>query len=101
LTFIMQSAISAAHFFAGRYAEALSWAETSLREHPAYIPSTAVAAAAGALVGNHAAAGRAMTRLRQLMPELRISNLKDLWPIRRAEDFDRWADGLRKAGLPQ
>ena len=101
LTFVMQSAISAAHFFAARYAEALSWAETSLREHPGYIPSTAVAAAAGALVGNDAAAGRAMARLRQLMPELCISNLEDLWPIRRAGDFDRWADGLRKAGLPE
>ena len=37
----------------------------------------------------------------RLMPELRISNLKDLLPIRRAEDFDRWAEGLRKAGLPE
>ena len=101
LSFIMQSAISAAHFFTGRYAEALSWAETSLREHPGYIPSTAVAAAAGALVGNHAAAGRAMARLRQLMPDLCISNLRDLWPVRRAEDFDRWAEGMRKAGMPE
>ena len=42
-----------------------------------------------------------MARLRQLMPELRLSNLKDLFPIRRTQDFDRWADGLRKAGLPE
>ena len=101
LIFIMQAATAAAHFFAGRYAEALSWAEMSIREHPDYIPSTSVAAASGALAGNHAAAGKAMARLRQLMPELRISNLKDLWPIRRAEDFDRWAEGMRKAGLPE
>jgi tetratricopeptide (TPR) repeat protein len=101
LTFVMQAATAAAHFFAGRNAGALSWAQTSIREHPDYIPSTAVAAAAGALAGNHAAAGKAMARLRQLAPELRISNLKDLWPIRRAEDFDRWAEGLRKAGLPE
>ena len=42
-----------------------------------------------------------MARLRQLMPDLRISNLKELFPIRRTEDFDRWTEGLRKAGLPE
>jgi hypothetical protein len=99
--FNMQSAIAAAHFFAGRYGEALAWAEMSIREHPDYMPSTSLAAASGALAGNHATAGKAMARLRQLMPGLRVSNLKDLWPIRRAEDFDRLAEGLRKAGLPE
>ena len=101
LTFSMQAGIAAAHLFAGRYAEALSWAERSIREHPDYIPSTSVAVAAGALAGNHAAATKAMARLRQLMPELRMSNLGDLFPIRRAEDFNRWAEGLRRAGLPE
>ena len=42
-----------------------------------------------------------MARLRQLNPALRLSNLKDLLPIRRPQDFDRWADGMRKAGLPE
>ena len=99
--FVMQTAIAFAHFFAGRYAEALSWAEMAIRELPDYIPSTSVAAAGGALAGNHAAAGKAMARLRQLMPELRISNLKDLFPIRRSDHFDRWAEAMRKAGLPE
>ena len=98
--FIMQAATAAAHFFAGRYAEALSWAEMSLREQPDSVHSTAVAAASAALAGN-AARGKAMAHLRQLMPDLRISNLKDLFPIRRTEDFDRWTEGLRKAGLPE
>ena len=97
----MQAATAAAHFFAGRYAEALSWAEMAIREQPDFILSTSVAAASAALAGNHAAAEKAMARLRQLTPELRISNLKDLFPIRRPEDFDRWAEGLRKAGLPE
>ena len=73
----------------------------AIQEQPNYIFAIVVAAASGALAGNHAAAGKAMARLRQLMPELRISNLRDQWPIRRAEDFDRWAEGLRKAGLPE
>jgi hypothetical protein len=42
-----------------------------------------------------------MGRLREISPALRVSNLKDLWPFRRPEDFATWADGLRKAGSPE
>jgi hypothetical protein len=45
-------------------------------------------------------ATKAMGRLRQISPALTASNLKDLWPFRRAEDFEIWSYGLRKAGLP-
>ncbi len=96
----MQGAIACAHFFAGRYAEAWSWAETAVRELPNYGFLTCVAAASAALGGRLAEADKAMARLRQLMPEFRISTLKDLFPIQRSEDFTRLADGLRKAGLP-
>jgi hypothetical protein len=101
LTFLMQDATAAANFFAGHYAEALSWAEMSMREQPNSILATSVAAASAALAGDDAAAEKAMVRLRQQTPELRISNLSDFFPIRRSEDFDRWAEGMRKAGLPE
>jgi hypothetical protein len=42
-----------------------------------------------------------MARLRELNPTLRMSNLKDLLPILRPEDLQRWAEGMRKAGLPE
>ena len=42
-----------------------------------------------------------MAQLRELNPSLRISNLKDWLPIRRAEDLATFADGLRRAGLPE
>ncbi len=99
--FAMQFAIALAHFFAGRYPEALSWAEMACRERPDHIPATSVAAASGALIGNHAASESAMARLRQLMPELRISNLSDPFPIRRSDHLDRWVEAMRKAGLPE
>jgi TolB-like protein/class 3 adenylate cyclase len=99
--FNMQNANAAANFFAGRYEEASTWAERSIREQPDYILSTSVAAAAGALAGNQVAAAKAISRLRQVMPALCISNLRDLLPIRRAEDFARWTEGMRKAGLPE
>ena len=99
--FNMQTGTAAAHFFAGRYAEALSWAETAVREQPNYLLATCMAAASDALAGRLAEAQKAMARLRQLDPELRISNLTELIPVRRPEDFARWEDGLRKAGLPE
>jgi adenylate cyclase len=96
----MQAGTAAAHFFIGRYTEALSWAEAAIQTQPAYIPSTAIAAAAAALSGNQASAAKAMARLCQIDPELRLANLKDVFPIRRPEDFERLAEGLRRARLP-
>ena len=99
--FGMRIAMAEGHFVAGRYEEALSWAEAAVREQPNFFVGTCVAAAGAALAGRQAEAEKAMTRLRQLNPALRMSNLRDLLPFRRPEDFDRWAEGLRKAGLPE
>jgi TolB-like protein/class 3 adenylate cyclase len=98
--FAMHTGTAAAHFFAGRYAEALSWAETAVREQPNHISATCVAAASGALAGRLAEAEKAMARMRQLEPALRISNCTDLIPVRRPEDIAKLVEGLRRAGLP-
>ena len=99
--FNMQAAMASAHFFAGRYAEALSWAETASREQPNHLIAACIVAASGALGGRIAEATAAMARLRQLEPSLRCSTLADLLPLRRAEDFAKLAEGLRAAGLPE
>ena len=98
--FGMRIAAAHGHFFAGRYAEAMSLAENAVREQPNFFIGLCVVAAGGALAGRQAEAEKAMTRLRELNPSLTMSNLKELLPIRRAEDFKRWAEGMRKAGLP-
>jgi len=96
----MQAAIASAHFIAGRYTEASSWAESAAREQPNHLIATCIVAASGALAGRLTEAREAVARLSQLEPKLRISNLKDLVPLRRSEDLARLAEGLRKAGLP-
>jgi len=53
------------------------------------------------LSGRMAEAHKAMDRLLQLDPALRLSNLNQLFPIRRVEDFARWEEGMRRAGLPE
>ena len=52
--------------------------------------------------GGSAGAGtKGDAHLRELDPGLRISNLRDLFPVQRPEDFARWEEGLRLAGLPE
>ena len=98
--FSMHAATSMAHFFAGRYEEALSWAERALREKPEFMFAGCAVAASGALAGRISEAKNVMARVREVDPALRVSNLKELFPINRPEHFVRWAEGLSKAGLP-
>jgi hypothetical protein len=53
------------------------------------------------MLGLSERSARAMTRLRELDPRLRLSNLRDIVPLRKPEHFMRFAEGLRKAGLPE
>jgi tetratricopeptide (TPR) repeat protein len=106
LTFVAQMAMAFAHFFAGRYDDASSWAEKALaassprlQENAGYHPALLIAAASNALAGRLEEARNAIARLRQLIPTPHISNLKNQVPLRRPEDLARYAEGLRKAGL--
>ncbi len=99
---IMQAATAYAHFFAGRYDVASSWAGMALRERPDSLNSMHIAAASNALAGRLEEARKVLARLRQLDPTLRVSNLRDtLGPYRRPEDVPRLEEGLRQAGLPE
>jgi adenylate cyclase len=100
--FVWQFHTAYAYLFTGHYDEAVAWAARSLRSQPNHLAPIRILAASHALAGRLDEAQRAMTRLRQLDPTLRISNLEDvLPPFRRAEDRARFVDGLRKAGLPE
>jgi tetratricopeptide (TPR) repeat protein len=93
--------VASAHFFAGRYAEASSWAERAIRENPRHLMPPTTAAASNALAGRIAEAQEAVARILEIDPSMRLSNLLDFIPLRRPEDLERFAGGLRKAGLPE
>src|SRR5579871_3963344 len=93
--------IAFAHVLAGRYDEASSHAEQALNENPDSHQALRMAAMSHALAGRMERAQEMMERLRQIDPGLRVSNLKDLTPLRRPEDTTRYAEGMRKAGLPE
>ena len=97
----MQAGTGTAHFVAGHYDEALSWAKAAVREQPSFVLSQAIVAASAALAGQLSEAQKTMVRLRQLDPGLHISNLDTLIPFKRADDMARLASGLHTAGLPE
>jgi TolB-like protein len=99
LTFSMQAVTALAHFVAGHYSEASSWAEKASREQPNFLGAVRNLAASNALSGHLDEAQRALARACHLDPALRISNLTDRVGPYRPEDFARFAAGLRLAGL--
>jgi TolB-like protein/class 3 adenylate cyclase len=99
--FHMRIGIGYAYFLAGRYDEACSMVQEGLRDQPDYLGGIRILAASKALAGQPKEAQEAISRILQLDPALRISNLKDRISPLRPEDFAKYADGLRKAGLPE
>jgi TolB-like protein/class 3 adenylate cyclase len=99
LMFSMQTAMAFAHFIAERDDEALAWAEKALQRSPIVTPAIRIAAASAAMLGRSTDATKYLALLGQLDPGLRLSNLHERVTLRRAQDRERLAEGLRRAGL--
>ena len=100
LMFKIHAATAYAHFFRGRYDEALQWAANALRARPSYLTAMRAAGASHMMAGRTEQARQCVEEVRRLDPALRMSNLAELLPLRRTQDFTRWADALHTAGLP-
>ena len=98
--FHMRTGIPYANLFAGHYEAASSAARDALRDQT-WLGGSRILAASKAFVGHLEEAREVMSRVLQLDPALRISNLKDRISPLQPEDFAKYADGLRKAGLPE
>jgi TolB-like protein/class 3 adenylate cyclase len=101
LIFIVQNGIVLAHFFAGRYDEALSWAQKTLRQNPNYAAAIIMAAVSAALAGREDEMRKAVGRLYEIDPKSGIANFSNVWPLRHAEDLAAFEKGLRLTGLPE
>jgi TolB-like protein len=97
----MLGAAAYAHFLAGRYDTASSYAEKAMRDRPTFLLAICSFVASGSLAGQPEQAQRGLAQALECSPDLRVSNLTDLTPFRRAEDLAAFAEGLRKAGLPE
>jgi tetratricopeptide (TPR) repeat protein len=94
--------IAFAHLGAGRYEEALDWAERTLREEPGYRVALSSKAFACAHLDRIEEARSALSQLIEAQPGLRISRFRALWSRVFSPDvLAMCLDGLRKAGLPE
>jgi tetratricopeptide (TPR) repeat protein len=101
LSFHTQALIALAHFLAGRYDVAWPLVERACREQPNLVSALRLAAASNACAGRPGEAREFVARALELDPDQRISNLKDRVGPYRPQDFAKYVDGLRLAGLPE
>jgi TolB-like protein len=97
----MVGATAYAHFLAGRYDTALSYAEDAMRHNSKFLLAICCVAAASSLAGQLKKAQNGVARALECNSNLRVSNLRDLVPFRQAEDLTSYAKALRNAGLPE
>jgi adenylate cyclase len=97
--FITDFGIGAAHFVAGRYAEAASWTQKGLSQQPRASWSLRVLVPALVHAGRIAEARQALARLLEAHPGLTIAKVRDSLSFG-SGTMERIADGLRQAGLP-
>jgi len=102
LMFAMLGMMAFAHVCAGRYQEAAEWAEKACLERPNVLATLRGAAVSNALAGRQQEAERALARLLELDPGLRVRDVRNrTGSFGRPEDLAKYEEGLRKAGLPE
>jgi adenylate cyclase len=89
-----------AHLLAGRYEEAIEWAERSLRELPHFPPTIRTMVVCCAHVGRITEARAWLDRLLALQPGLTIAKIRAS-PAYSPELQSMRVEGFRKAGLPE
>lgn len=95
----MRRGIAFAYFVAGRYAEAISASQVASPQPQNLIFGLSTIAASAALLGRQAEAEEALAQLLTEDPSLNLATLHQRFPLKRAEDYARWEEGLRRAGL--
>jgi adenylate cyclase len=97
--FQLQSALAFAHFTAGNYDTALSWAERALHDRPSHFPALMVAVASAGHLDRQAEAKEFSDRILRLFPYMELRLLSTLIPYSNAEDAERLTQGYRLAGF--
>jgi adenylate cyclase len=92
--------IGNAHFAAERYEEALPWWRKGMVERPDLTWPLRPMAAALALLGRISEAHEAVRQLQHTYPDITISKIMAIVP-HRGDYARRYAEGLRRAGLPE
>jgi TolB-like protein len=95
------SGMAWAHFMAGRNEEASLWAAATIRRQPNFLAGQRIMMACHAMSGNIEEARQSCRIALQQDPTLRLSQLHNVVPFRRAQDLERLAEAYRIAGIPE
>lgn len=101
LDFSTRTGLAAAYFFSTQYAEASKWVATAVAANPEWLSSRRIAMISAAFSGDIDAAKAAWEVAQKMDPTQRISQLKQRFPLQRADDYARMAEGCRLAGMPE
>jgi TolB-like protein len=90
-----------AYFFLGRYEEAVALTEQLLRQGPDSHPALRIGAASAAFAGRKDMSRLMADHLQLVDPAFRVSRLAGYLGPYQTEYLAKYAEGLRKAGLPE
>jgi adenylate cyclase len=87
---------------AGRYEEAIKWADRAVGEQPRWVPGLRIKAALCGYLGRTAEAQECVNRILELYPCLTVANIA-AYAAKAVvlEVVSVFVEGLRKAGLPE
>ena len=83
------------------FTEAVAWAERAVGSQPNAVYALFMLAASYAMAGRLEDAKQAVARILKIVPDHGISRAAKLIVIYRADDKERFLEGLRRAGLPE
>jgi TolB-like protein/Tfp pilus assembly protein PilF len=89
------------HFIEKRYDEAHMWAEKALYEEPKFPSGVRLKASAQGMLGNLAEARVAYELFDEIVPGATIAAMVEAIPFAYEDDAQRFAEGLRRAGMPE
>lgn len=101
MNFFFWTVAGIAEFVAGRYDQAIAWLRRAQRANPKFSACSRTLVASLALAGDSDAARQETLKLLELEPRFRVSVFTSWYPLRRPEDLERLAKGLRTAGVPE
>jgi Flp pilus assembly protein TadD len=100
-TFLWIYLLAFATFLLGRDAEALDLAERSLHERPSFPGPYRIRAACLSRLGRIDEARTSIEQYLRLAPNATLRNLRAQAPLKRDADYERYAQALRQAGMPE
>ena len=98
---LTMATVALAYFADGRFEEAISFTNRALLHNPRYGAPLRVLAASLALVGKQDRAAEVLQRLHKIDPQLTLSTLRVRLSFMHDRVWNRLAEGLKQAGLPE